>query len=104
MFLAILGCEAGFMGLRLLATGGVYICGGIGPKVGGFITACSVLAVTSGHADCLLISPRLLVTHEKPMVMLAMHPRDSLIRRIWPLKLAPSQTMCSCYCACCRSC
>jgi len=33
MFLAILGCEAGFMGLRLLATGGVYICGGIGPKV-----------------------------------------------------------------------
>ena len=34
MFLAILGCEAGFMGLRLLATGGVYICGGIGPKVG----------------------------------------------------------------------
>ncbi len=32
MFLNILGCEAGFMGLRLLATGGVYICGGIGPK------------------------------------------------------------------------
>ena len=33
MFISILGCEAGFMGLRLLATGGVYICGGIGPKV-----------------------------------------------------------------------
>ena len=33
MFLSILGLEAGFMGLRLLATGGIYICGGIGPKV-----------------------------------------------------------------------
>jgi len=33
MFLSILGAEAGFMGLRLLATGGVYICGGIGPKL-----------------------------------------------------------------------
>ena len=33
MFLSILGSEAGFMGLRLLATGGVYICGGICPKV-----------------------------------------------------------------------
>ena len=41
MFLAILGCEAGFMGLRLLATGGVYICGGIGPKVAA--TTCATL-------------------------------------------------------------
>jgi Glucokinase len=33
MFLAIIGAEAGYMGLRLLASGGVYICGGIAPKV-----------------------------------------------------------------------
>lgn len=33
MFLCILGAEAGAMGLRQLATGGVYICGGIAPKV-----------------------------------------------------------------------
>mmetsp|Transcript_10510 Transcript_10510/g.31649 ORF Transcript_10510/g.31649 Transcript_10510/m.31649 type:complete len:433 (+) Transcript_10510:255-1553(+) len=33
MFLCILGAEAGAMGLRQLATGGVYICGGIAPKL-----------------------------------------------------------------------
>lgn len=33
MFLCILGAEAAHMGLRLLATGGVYICGGITPKL-----------------------------------------------------------------------
>ncbi|BDA42706.1 Glucokinase [Coccomyxa sp. Obi] len=33
MFLAIIGAEAGYMGLRALATGGVYICGGITHKL-----------------------------------------------------------------------
>lgn len=33
MFLCILGAEAAHMGLRILATGGVYICGGIVPKL-----------------------------------------------------------------------
>lgn len=33
MFLSIIGAEAGYLGLRALATGGVYICGGITPKV-----------------------------------------------------------------------
>lgn len=33
MFLALIGAEAGHMGLRSLASGGVYICGGIMPKV-----------------------------------------------------------------------
>ncbi|KAK9843781.1 hypothetical protein WJX81_006046 [Elliptochloris bilobata] len=33
MFLAIIGAEAGYMGLRALATGGVYLCGGITPKL-----------------------------------------------------------------------
>lgn len=32
MFLAIIGAEAGYMGLRALASGGVYLCGGITPK------------------------------------------------------------------------
>ena len=40
MFLAIIGAEAGYMGLRALATGGVYICGGITPKVSPAITWC----------------------------------------------------------------
>lgn len=35
MFLSIVGAEAGHMALRSLASGGVYICGGIFPKVGG---------------------------------------------------------------------
>lgn len=33
LFCAIIGAEAGHMGLRSLASGGVYICGGIMPKV-----------------------------------------------------------------------
>lgn len=35
VFLSIVGAEAGHMALRTLATGGVYICGGIFPKVSG---------------------------------------------------------------------
>ena len=37
MFLSIVGAEAGHMALRSLASGGVYICGGIFPKVGGWV-------------------------------------------------------------------
>eukprot|EP00891_Asterochloris_glomerata_P007788 jgi/Astpho2/7788/e_gw1.00117.63.1_t len=33
LFCAIIGAEAGHMGLRSLASGGVYICGGIMPKL-----------------------------------------------------------------------
>lgn len=33
LFLAIIGAEAGYMGVRALAAGGVYICGGITPRV-----------------------------------------------------------------------
>ena len=33
LFLAIIGAEAGYLGLRALATGGVYLCGGITPRV-----------------------------------------------------------------------
>lgn len=40
-FLAILGAEAGYMGLRILASGGVYVCGGIIPKV----SLCHALAI-----------------------------------------------------------
>lgn len=35
IFLSIVGAEAGHMALRSLATGGVYICGGIFPKARG---------------------------------------------------------------------
>ena len=34
MFLSIIGAEAGAMALRSLATGGVYLCGGITAKLG----------------------------------------------------------------------
>ena len=34
LFLAIIGAEAGYMGVRALASGGIYICGGITPRVG----------------------------------------------------------------------
>ena len=33
MFLSIVGAEAGHMALRSLASGGVYVCGGIPPRV-----------------------------------------------------------------------
>lgn len=33
LFLAIIGAEAGYMGVRALAAGGIYICGGITPRV-----------------------------------------------------------------------
>lgn len=33
LFLALIGAEAGHMGLRSLASGGIYICGGIMPKL-----------------------------------------------------------------------
>lgn len=39
LFCAIIGAEAGHMGLRSLASGGVYICGGIMPKVRLFLGA-----------------------------------------------------------------
>ena len=42
LFLAIIGAEAGYMGLRTLASGGIYVCGGIIPRV------CT--AIAWGHA------------------------------------------------------
>ena len=39
LFLAIIGAEAGYMGVRALATGGIYICGGITPRVS-VLTCC----------------------------------------------------------------
>jgi glucokinase len=49
MFLAIIGAEAGHMGLRLLAKGGVYICGGITPKVTPTLFEKGMLAHTVEH-------------------------------------------------------
>ena len=46
MFLSIIGAEAGYMALRALATGGVYLCGGITPRVWAHIRKCS--------AECML--------------------------------------------------
>lgn len=40
LFLALIGAEAGHMGLRSLASGGIYICGGIMPKVTGLSQPC----------------------------------------------------------------
>ena len=49
MFLSIIGAEAGHMGLRLLAKGGVYICGGITPKVRRLQPERAMLARAVGH-------------------------------------------------------
>ena len=49
MFLAIIGAEAGYMGLRALATGGVYICGGITPKVCNIIAWWQTIDATCSH-------------------------------------------------------
>ena len=57
LFLAIIGAEAGYMGLRALATGGVYLCGGITPKVlkqppSILLSATSVCTRTMGRTSC----------------------------------------------------
>lgn len=53
MFLSIVGAEAGHMALRSLASGGVYICGGIFPKVGGCARGCG--RRLEGRADGALV-------------------------------------------------
>lgn len=50
LFLAILGAEAGYMGLRILASGGIYICGGIVPRV-------RSRAVPLCHISCRVAGP-----------------------------------------------
>ena len=42
LFLAILGSEAGGNSLRVLAHGGVYLCGGILPRVSTGCTPCAL--------------------------------------------------------------
>ena len=53
LFCAIIGAEAGHMGLRSLASGGVYICGGIMPKVRLLLLGRPTWAWLSGQAACL---------------------------------------------------
>ena len=53
LFCAIIGAEAGHMGLRSLASGGVYICGGIMPKVRLLILGIHYLGMALG-SGCLL--------------------------------------------------
>jgi glucokinase len=44
MFAAIYGAEAGNLALKVLATGGVYVCGGIAPKIRGKLADGTLLA------------------------------------------------------------
>lgn len=50
LFLALIGAEAGHMGLRSLASGGIYICGGIMPKV------CCFLSLVLSRQDLTLVN------------------------------------------------
>lgn len=55
LFLALIGAEAGHMGLRSLASGGIYICGGIMPKVMPTVSLMQqalASSVTHMHAAC----------------------------------------------------
>lgn len=69
LFMRIYGAEAGNQGLRILATGGVYLTGGIAPKnrpaleAGGFLEA----FLAKGRLSPLVASmPCRLVTHPHP--------------------------------------
>lgn len=69
IFLGVLGAEAGQMGLRLLASGGVYMTGGIIPKMmervkdGGLLEA--YMYKTSKFHNLVKTFPLYAVTHEK---------------------------------------
>lgn len=69
IFIAIVGAEAGHMALRQLSTGGVYVCGGIMPKVlervkaGGLLEA--FLWKASRFTKLLKHYPLFVVTNEK---------------------------------------
>lgn len=70
MFLSIVGAEAGHMALRSLASGGVYICGGIFPKVLERVKAGGVLEAflwraSRFHDKVLKDIPLYVVTEEK---------------------------------------
>lgn len=70
MFLSIVGAEASHMALRSLASGGVYICGGIFPKVLERVKAGGVLEAflwraSRFHDKVLKDIPLFVVTEEK---------------------------------------
>lgn len=70
VFLSIVGAEAGHMALRSLASGGVYICGGIFPKVMERVSAGGVLEAflwraSRFHDKVLKDIPLYVVTEEK---------------------------------------
>lgn len=70
MFLSIVGAEAGHMALRSLATGGVYVCGGIPPRVidrvkaGGMLEA-FLWRASRFHDKVLKDIPLYVVTNDK---------------------------------------
>jgi len=76
LFIDILGAEAGNLAVKVLATGGVYLAGGIPPKIAGALTDGRFMRafIRKGRLEDLLAGiPVRLVVHSQPALLGAVH-------------------------------
>jgi glucokinase len=76
LFLEILGAEAGNLAVKVLATGGVYLAGGIPPKIEDALTDGRFLRAFTNKGrltDLLARIPVRLVVHPEPALLGAVH-------------------------------
>jgi glucokinase len=76
LFTAIYGAEAANLALKYLALGGVYLCGGIGPKILPFLQRGGMIAA-------FLDKGRLRSTLERIGVRVSLNPSAALIGAAW---------------------
>lgn len=76
IFTAIYGAEAANLALKYLAIGGVYLCGGIAPKILPFLRR-------GGLVDAFLDKGRLRSTLERIGIRVSLNPSAALIGAAW---------------------
>ena len=76
IFTAIYGAEAANLALKYLALGGVYICGGIAPKILPFLQR-------GGLVEAFLDKGRLRSTLERIDIRVSLNPSAALIGAAW---------------------
>lgn len=76
LFTAIYGAEAGNLALKYLAIGGVYLCGGIAPKILPFLQR-------GGLVEAFLDKGRLRSTLERIDIRVSLNPSAALIGAAW---------------------
>ena len=76
MFAAIYGAEAANLALKYLAMGGVYLCGGIAPKILPFLQRGNLV-------EAFLDKGRLRTTLDRIGVRVSLNPSAALIGAAW---------------------